>query len=119
MPAIGSWSPSKASSPCFPAARRAPGLCRRCAGPPLGLEMLRAAKPRLGGGGRRRRGINPAWERVEGVRGAVLAQRWALCFKSSSGGFMPLVSAVPGPCWGGGEGGVERGVSSSLKVLTN
>lgn len=45
----------------------------------------------------------------------LLAQHWALCFKSSlEGWFMPLVPAVLGPCLG-----VERRVSSSLKVLTN
>lgn len=49
----------------------------------------------------------------------VLAQHWALCFKSSlwgggGGWFMPLVPAVLGPCLG-----LERRVSSSLKVLTN
>lgn len=55
-------------------------VLHRHPGPLLGLEMLRVAKPRWGGG-------KEEWDKsgLEGVWGAVLAQRWALCFKSFSG----------------------------------
>lgn len=84
MPTIGSWSPSKASSPLL-----SHGSWGACAVPPPCWPPFKAGnaesgKTSLGKGGRRS-GINPAWERVEGVWGAVLAQRWALCFKSFSG----------------------------------
>lgn len=118
MPAIGSWSPSKASSPCFPVARRAPGLCRRCAGPPLGLEMLRAAKPRLGGvWGEKEEGdkssLGAGGRRAGGCAGSALG----FVFQILLGGFYALGTSCAGPLLGWG--GVERGVSSSLKVLTN
>lgn len=116
MPAIGSWSPSKASSPLLSrGSRGACAFCRR-AGPLLRLEVLRVAKPRWGGGKEEWDKSGLGGGRVGGCAGSALGFVFQILLGDWGGVYALGTSCIE--AFRGGDG-LDRGVSSSLKVLTN